>query len=465
MESMMKLSGGNVMRAIFSARLSALVLIVSLSSASLVHGEAFRVLGQGNSGTAQGDAFAAQADDPSAIFYNPAGMTQLEGIQLSASVLFIAGHYDYESPGGEKFKGNLNGSIATPPPTNVYLTAKLDKLGNKLGTKLLDNFALGVGINSPFGLVINWPNNVPFSAVTTFAQLPLIDVMPTLAYKANDYLSLGAGLDIYTFIGFLGGGKVRTRSFFPSDGNSALNGKDTAVGFNIGFLLTPWRTEVDSVEKPRLNLAFVYRSAATLNLTGDFLIDGQKAARAAFDLKLPQIFTWGAALWPIRDKTSEWKLETDLDYVGWSSFKNLDIRLSNGITLPQPRNWKNIVTIKFGTEYKWLEIPGLPDWELALRGGYIRANTPVPELTFDPRIPNSDFNGASLGIGVLCKGNAMFLGLFECGNGVIKAIGLDLIYKNQLYDSRRINNNIDPTVNGKYKTELQAGGIGIRINF
>jgi len=456
---------GYVMRAAFSPWLLVLALIVSLGSASLVYGEAFRVLGQGNSGTAQGDAFAAQADDPSAIFYNPAGITQLEGIQLSASVLFIAGHYDYESPDGEKFKGNLNGSIATPPPTNLYLTAKLDKLGNKLGTKLMDNIALGVGINSPFGLVINWPNNVPFSAVTTFAQLPLIDVKPTLAFKANEYLSVGAGLDIYTFISFLGGGEVRTRSFFPPNSNAAINGKDTAVGFNIGFLLTPWRTEADLGEKPRLNLAFVYRSAATLHLTGDFLIDGQKAARANFDLKLPQIFTWGAALWPIRDRTNEWKFETDLDYVDWSTFKDLDIRLSNGITIPQPRNWKNIVTIKVGTEYKWLEIPSLPDWELAVRAGYIRANTPVPELTFDPRIPNADFNGASFGIGVLCKGNAMFLGLFVCGNGVIKAIGLDLIYKNQLYDSRRINNNIDPTVNGKYKTELQAGGIGVRINF
>src|SRR5215831_19294748 len=116
---------GYVMRAAFSPWLLVLALIVNLGSASVAYGEAFRVLGQGNSGTAQGDAFAAQADDPSAIFYNPAGMTQLNRVQFSAGVLFIGGHYHYESPTGQKFTGDLDGSIATPPPATLYLTANV----------------------------------------------------------------------------------------------------------------------------------------------------------------------------------------------------------------------------------------------------------------------------------------------------------------------------------------------------
>ena len=453
---------------IFSARISTLVLTISLSLASVAYSEGFRVLGQGNSGTAQGDAFAAQADDPSAVFYNPAGMTQLKKVQFSTGVLFIGGHYDYTSPSGQKFRGDLDGSIATPPPATLYLTANVGDVNAKLGIDslkeftLLKDFTLGIGLNSPFGLVINWPKDVPFSSVTTFAQLPLVDIKPTLAYKVNNYLSMGVGLDIYTFIGFLGGGELTARSFIPPSTNIKLTGKDTAVGFNIGFLLTPWRTKVREHEEPRLNFAFVYRSRATLDLSGDFRINGQKAAGADFDLKLPQIFTWGAAVWPIRDESHEWKLETDLDYVDWSSFKNLNIRLSNGITLLEPRDWKGIVTIKFGTEYKWLEIPSFHDWELAVRGGYIRANSPVPERTFEPRVPNSDFNGFSAGIGLLCRNSAMFLGLIHCND---TSIGIDLVYKNQLYESRTIRNNINPLVNGTYKTTLHAGGVGLRINF
>ena len=68
-------------------------------------------------------------------------------------------------------------------------------------------------MNSPFGLVIQWPKDVPFSSVTTFAQLPLVDIKPTLAYKVNNYLSMGVGMDIYTFIGFLGGGSEGTKLY------------------------------------------------------------------------------------------------------------------------------------------------------------------------------------------------------------------------------------------------------------
>ena len=459
------------MWAIFSGRLSALVVILSLSSASAAYGEAFRVLGQGNSGSAQGDAFAAQADDPSAIFYNPAGMTQLKRVQFSTSLQLVGGFYDYKSPSGQKFRGDLDGSIATPPPTNLYLTANLGDTNAKLSIDppreftFLEDFTLGIGINSPFGLVINWPKDVPFSSVTTFAQVPLVDIKPTVAYKFSEYLSVGAGLDIYTFIGFLGGGALRTRSFIPPSTNIKLDGKDTAVGFNIGFLLTPWRTTIREHEEPRLNFAFVYRSRTTLKLTGDFEINRQKTAGADFDLKLPQIFTWGAAVWPIRDRTHEWKLETDLDYVGWSSFKNLTIRLSNGTTLVEPRDWRNIMTVKLGTEYKWLEIPSFHDWELAVRAGYIRANSPIPERTFEPRVPTTDWNGFSLGVGLLCKDSAMFLGCFACKNSLTEAVGVDLFYRNQLYNTGKIRNNVNPVVNGTYNTRLHAGGIGVRVNF
>lgn len=448
------------------AKVWALVWLCFFTVGSFAHGEGFRVLGQGSSGTAQGDAFAAQADDPSAVFYNPAGLTQQRGYQLSASTLFIGGRYEYRSPSGGHFTGDVGGTVFIPPPTNFYVTASLDKLGQSFGTKLLDQFALGFGVNSPFGLGINWPNTVPFSSVTTFAALPLVDVKPTIAYKVNDYLSVGAGLDIYTFMRFLGEGKLRARSIIAPGVLGHLDGKDTATGFNLGFLLSPWRTKIDTdTEKPRLNLAFVYRSAATLNLKGDFKVNGITTAKAAFDLKLPQTFTLGAAVWPIRDHASEWKLETDVDYVDWSSFKNLDIRLSNGVTLSEPRKWKGVPTIKLGTEYKILQLAGLQDWELSLRAGYVRANSPVPQRTFEPRIPNSDFNGFSTGLGVTCKGNATFLNLFQCGGTRIDAIGLDLIYKNQIYDSRTIQNNINPVVDGMYKTQLHSGGIGVRINF
>ena len=439
--------------AMFLARVSAISLLVCLTSPPLVYGEGFRNLHQGASATGQGDAFAAQADDPSALFYNPAGMTKLEGVQLYAGVLVVGGYYDFTSPGGQEFRGNLDGTVASPPPSYFYLTASLDDKG--LDIKPLENLTVGIGVNSPFGLLIRWPNDVPFSAVDVFGTLPLLDIKPTAAYKVNDYLSIGGGFDIYTFASFLGEGQTEAHSFIPPSTTVEFNGTDTALGFNIGALVTLWRTE----GKPRINFAFVYRNQTTLELTGDFLVNGVKTDDAAVDLKLPQVFTWGLAGWPLRDR--EWKIEVDIDYADWSSFDNLDIRRSNNPTILQPRDWKGVFVVKVGTEYKGLHLSSLPNWEVALRGGYIRSETPVPERTFEPLVPDADFNGFSVGLGLTCKGQALFLGLFRCGNGIT----MDFTYVNQLYESRTITNNRQSVLNGTYETVLHAGGIGLRMNF
>ena len=439
-----------------------LALLIVLWDPSSARGEAFRIMDQGAAASGQGTAFAAQADDPSALHYNPAGMTQLEGVQFYGGTLLVGGHYDYTSPGGTAFRGDLDGSIAFPPPINFYLTANL----NKLNVGLLKNLTLGIGVNSPYGLVVNYPQAVPFSALDTFATLPLLDIKPTAAYRFNDYLSIGAGLDIYTFANFAGEGAVQVNAFIPPSTNLELRVKDTAIGYNVGMLVTPWRTD----GKARLNLAFVYRSQTTLNLHGQFLVNGAVTADARTDLTLPQIFTGAVALWPVRDDKREWKVEVDVDYADWHSFKQLDIRLSNGAVLPEPRNWNGVFIVHVGTEYKWLRPAFLPEWEVAARFGYIRSHTPVPDDTFEPAVPDANFNSFSVGLGFMCKGQGRFLGFLKCQTPVlgpvgIKGIGLDLAYKNQLYESRTITNNLRPVVNGMWETVLHAGMLNLRINF
>ncbi len=445
-------------------RILGISLLILSHSISLAYGEAFRNLHQGTAATGQGDAFAAQADDPSALFYNPAGMTQLEGVQLYNGTLLIGGSYDFTSPDGQHFRGDLDGSIAMPPPSTFYVTANL----HALEIPVIQNLTVGIGLNSPFGLLIRWPDTVPFSEVDVFGALPLLDIKPTAAYKFNEYLSIGGGLDIYTFTSFLGEGQVEAQAFgqgtrFPPGATVEVNGTDTALGFNIGALITLWRT----AEQPRLNLAFVYRSQTTLKLNGEFLLNEGKIANSAIDLKLPQTFTWGLAAWPIREPSREWKLEVDLDYVAWSSFDNLDIRNSDDgtVLLSEPRDWKSVFVLKIGTEYKWLHIANLPDWEVAVRGGYIRSETPVPQKTLEPLVPDADFNGFSAGIGLICRGKASFLGLYRCRNSLTKAIGIDFTYVNQLYESRTISGNRQPVVNGTYETTLHAGGISLRVEF
>src|SRR6476619_3581511 len=70
---------------------------------------AIRIFDQSASGTAQSGAFAAQADDPSAVYFNPAGLTQLRGVQTSFGVMLLGGHTTYTSPTGATATGDFGG--------------------------------------------------------------------------------------------------------------------------------------------------------------------------------------------------------------------------------------------------------------------------------------------------------------------------------------------------------------------
>jgi long-chain fatty acid transport protein len=182
---------------------------------------------------------------------------------------------------------------------------------------------------------------------------------------------------------------------------------------------------------------------------------------------LPSIYTAAVALWPIRDNEREWKLELDIDYVGWKSVRNLDTHLSTGGTIPQPANWKNVAVLLVGTEYRWLKPQPLPDWDVALRAGYSFTQTPIPDATFNPGILGLDLHELSLGTGFTCRDHGRFLGVLPCraGNSRLapKAIGIDLAYRGWFFEPRTVTGNVNPTVNGSYQAIAHAGVVTLRL--
>jgi long-chain fatty acid transport protein len=426
-----------------------------------------RIQGQGAAASAMSNAFSAQADDPSALHYNPAGMTQLHGIQFMVGALASGGSTIFTSPTGVTARGDRNGSVAWPPPGHAYITANL----KDLGVTALGNLSVGIGLTTPFGSITRWPNDGPFKTATTFSALPLLDIKPTLAYKATENFSLGLGADIYTFSGLVGEGHVEKQSVWPgglgipAGSKVELYGKDTAAGFNASLLYTALR---NMGGRPLANIGIVYRSQATLHLNGALLANGATVSDARATLVLPQIITGAIAIWPVRTDEREWKLEIDVDYVGWKSVRNLDVALGNGVTIPQPQNWHGTYAVNLGTEYKWLSLESLPNWEVALRSGYTNQQSQMPDLTFDPGIPSSDLHVVGGGLGLLCKERGSFLGLMQCGDfgvGSMKpnALGIDLSFQAALYEDRTVSGNRNPTVDGTYRTTLYLGSGSIRV--
>lgn len=431
-----------------------------------------RIQGQGTAASGQGNAFAAQADDPSALHYNPAGMTQLRGIQMMAGGLLTGGTTSFTSASGANATGTRDGSLAWPAPAHVYITANL----GDLGATALNGLTLGIGLTSPLGSVSRYQDNGPQRFKATFSAMPLIDIKPTMAYQLTQDVSLGLGMDIYTFSDMLGEGHFEKQFIstgavpvFGSAGQRAeLYGKGTAVGYNVSLLYTALR---NGDGKPIANIGLVYRNQVGLPLNGGILANGVKTSDASTTFVLPQVISGAVAIWPTRTAEREWKLELDVDYVGWKSVRNLDIALANGTVIPQPQNWRSTYTVMLGTEYKWLKLESLPEWELALRAGYTNSPTQIPDLTFDPAIPGSDVHIPSVGLGLVCKEGGTIFGL-RCGDfgvGPIKpkAIGFDLSYQLSVYEQRTVNCGcaLASAVNGNYRTTYHTGGLSLRMNF
>jgi long-chain fatty acid transport protein len=447
----------------------ALCLLLATLPTTFAHADGFRNPFQDSAAMGQGNAFAAQADNASAVFYNPAGMTQLHGVQLAGGIQFVSVNTKFTSPTGATTQNDQPFPIGLPPPGQFFLTANL----KDLGLSALGNLSVGLGLQNLYGFAAKFPANGPFPTSVTFAQLPLIAIKPTLAYKVTESLSVGLGADILTFAGFLGEGQAERQfhappgSGFPPGTQLELNGSGTTSGLNASVLYTPWRTE-DA--KPRLSVAGIWRSQAVLPLNGEFRANGALVANASTSVRLPEVWTGGVAFWPLRNQDREWKLEVDIDYVRWQSIRTADVHLSDGVVLPSPQQWKNTVTINVGTEYKWLGLTDNHAWDVALRTGYIRSNTPVTDLNFDPSFADNDVNAASVGAGFLCHAGGKLFGLISCtdsdkGPLAKTSMGLDLSYQAFVFDTRTVTGSPNPTVNGTYRTTNHAGSMTFRVLF
>jgi long-chain fatty acid transport protein len=443
------------------------VWIFALMCPTMTMAQAIRFQPQGAAAAGQGNAFAAQADDASAIHFNPAGLTQVDGVQSIAGSNLMGGSIKYKSPAGLDTGGDFGGSITSPPPSHFYLSANL----GSLGASMFSPVTLGLGLTSPFGSNTRYPVDGPFNTAITSAALPLIDIKPTVAYKLNDQLAIGVSADIYTFASFLGQGHGEQKQVgagvfgIPAGASVEFNGKGTGAGATVSLLYTPLR---NGDGKPLASIGLVYRTQAVVPLSGSLLVNGTKVADASTNLVLPQIYTGAIAVWPVRTNEREWKLELDVEYVGWKSNRDLDVHLSSGGVIPQPQQWKTVPVVAVGTEYKWLNPEWLPHWDVAVRSGYTRTENPVPDTTFNPGTPSLSSNTLSIGAGFLCKGQGRFLGLVPCGGASAlwpKAIGLDVAFQEWFYEPRTVAGNLNPTVNGTYQAYVHLGAVSVKFMF
>jgi long-chain fatty acid transport protein len=404
-------------------------------SVAMVHAEGFRDATTGAFDLGRSGGRIAHVDDATAVQNNPANLVDVTNVvaELDPSIIYI--NVNYQAPNGQS-ASSLHPLKVLP---NFFMAAPI--LGDKL--------TFGFGVTVPFGLANQWPtessafarpNGTLGTSAANFGKLTTFNFNPTLAFKPCDTVQIGVGLDVmYSELEF--------RQFLsPLVPNleAHASGDGVGVGGNLGVT---WNMT------DRQRLAFTYRSTMTVDYSGNTDIENTGVPSnptTSFDsqVKYPNIFSAGYGI----DLTDTIRLESDLEWIQFSQFKNLPIRTGTASTIYGPINltetvpqaWHNTFTLGFGGDWKFAD-----HW--VVRGGYQYFESPVPNSTFSPLIPDADQNVITMGLGWHAKN-----------------VSLEFAYGLDFYNDRNIDNpatSRNYPLNGKYTFNVHLFSLAFRYAF
>lgn len=319
------------------------------------------------SAAAQGNSFAgatAGAEDVTYMFFNPAGLTRQEGHQAAVVLSYITPSAETNDAvyvfGGS---GVQDGGESALVPAAYFMWS------------ISPDLKLGLGINAPFGLKTEYDPTWAGRAYAIESDLKTINVNPTVAYRLNEMISIGAGLQIqYADV-------TLSQDVNPAGALviGEVTGDDWGVGATLGVL-------VEFSESTRFGLG--YRSQISHTLEGEFTSGGVLVDTATADLTTPDQVTAGL----YHDINDQFAVMAEVGWTNWSTFDEIRVVGDTlGVLSVTPEDWNNVWFGAVGVTWKASEY-------LSIRGGVAYDQSPVPNATRTPRIPGEDRTWLSLGV-------------------------------------------------------------------
>ena len=320
----------------------------------------FFIPNQDAEATARGNAFVATADRASAVYYNPAGLTQFDQFTAQAGVYAISLGNDFTSPTGASF--DTESSIQAVP--HLYFAAPV-----------ADNLVLGAGLNVPFGLSTDWGNDPanPLRFAATESEFSYLSGYLVAGYKINDSLSIGAGLT-------LNRADTELSRFDPlSGGILTLEGDAVTLGGLFGIHYRPNQQHSFGATF-RTGSSFTFEGSATLealSFRGDAEVDFDIPATAAF----------GYAFRP-NDRLT---IELNIEWVGWDALDSYDVTINGGPGGTLNFEWESTLIYEIGATYRLTE-------SLSLHAGYDFNEGAQPDEFFNPAVADADRHWINFGL-------------------------------------------------------------------
>lgn len=295
------------------------------------------------------NAFAATANDASALAYNPAGIAWQSGISLSAGL-----RLDFR-----------DSAVNRPGVLDAPNSGQESTVGHLYTTWMPHDGRLGAGIGiSPLYHVNNdW--STAFGASGGVTKLMIDHLTVDAIYAVSSDLALAAGGDWYF-----------SRATMTK-GAQSFKGNDLAsFGGHLSMMWKPL---------PTWALGLMFRSGSKIS------ISGQASDQLSF--KLPDEVTAGIA----HDFADVWRLETDVKWTRWSAMKDLNVTTGGAVTQSNPLSLKDTFAVMAGLTWTWRE-------NSQLRAGYAYDQGANRNAGYNPVIADQDGHSISLGTGIEAYG-------------------------------------------------------------
>ncbi len=337
----------------------------SVVCAAGANASGFQLQNQNGAGTGLAYAGAAAvAEDASTIFFNPAGMTYLaSGTHLSLGGTVI----------DRSVKFSDTGTMPMPiiNPLDNSPVGTLHSIGDNggdggsaslvpalyLSRDISPELRVGLGLSVTYGSETEYSDTFAGRFSGRYTSIRQININPALAYKVNDWLSLGGGLN-YAKSDI----EFRLHTPYPGAPLAVLEGDDSAWGYNLGAMFQL---------SPQTRLGVSYRSTIKLNLEGT-----QKVAALAVnypikvDMETPDTFSMALS----HKLNAQTELLADATWTGWSSvnaLKPVHTQTGAATTAPLRYNFEDSWRVGVGVKHQWNA-----DWNL--RAGLAYDASPVP---------------------------------------------------------------------------------------
>lgn len=379
----------------FVSLTAALMPVAAVAGGFSLNEQSASAMGTANAGA------AANPENATTVLFNPAGMSQLSGTNLSfgAAILDIDAEAKGDSisvsrgdPSVPVQPASDGGDIADPAVLpNVYLTHEIN-----------DSVDVGFGIHAPYGLSADYDNDFAGRFFADKTELTAIAFTPAIAVNNGNGLSMGVGLNVIYAEGRL----TRFQDLSGTAGAAALaleepyadiEGDDVGVTIRLGFLY-----ELSD----RTQFGLTAQTGTDLELKGDAEISNVPVGptfsqtttlneKVTVPLAIPETIALGAR----HRLTDDITLLAGATYAKWSRFEELDVisRDSNGEITAGPGNYVNHVTEKWKDTWQF-NVGGIwqatPAW--AFKAGYAWDESPVNDYV-TARIPSEDRHWLTLG--------------------------------------------------------------------